>query len=107
MFFPRVNFVCRLLFVVRSNPVLPQWHEKDPGHSAKSAGGRLQLNKHTHLTQRSRSGLTMPLFRHRVGTYQETSSHATSQGTLGQSHFSSLNHCGLILAYRVELVSAS
>ena len=27
----------------------------------------------------------MPLSRHSVGTYQETSSHATRQGTLGQS----------------------
>ena len=32
-----VNFVCWLLFGVRSTPVLPQWHVKDPGHSAKSA----------------------------------------------------------------------
>ena len=46
---------------------------KDPGHSAKSAGGRLYLNTHTHLTKRGRSGLTMPLSRHRVGAYQETS----------------------------------
>ena len=27
----------------------------------------------------------MPLSRHSVGTYQETNSHATRQGTLGQS----------------------
>ena len=27
-----------------STPVLPQQHVKDPGHSAKSVGGRLQLN---------------------------------------------------------------
>ena len=27
----------------------------------------------------------MPLSRHSVGTYQETSSHATRQGTLGHS----------------------
>ena len=32
---------------------------------------------HTPFTQRSWSGLTMPLSRHSVGTYQETSSHAT------------------------------
>ena len=32
---------------IRSTPVLPQLHVKDPGHSAKSAGGRLQLNMHT------------------------------------------------------------
>ena len=31
-------------------PVLPQWHVKDPGRSAKSAGGRLHLNTHTPLT---------------------------------------------------------
>ena len=33
---------------VRSTPILPQWHVKDPGHSAKSAGGRLHLNTYTH-----------------------------------------------------------
>ena len=37
-----------------------QWHIKDPGHSAKSADGRLHLNMHTPLTHRSRSGLNMP-----------------------------------------------
>ena len=40
---------------------------KGPGHSAKSADGRLHLNMHTSWTQRSRSGLTVPLFRHSVG----------------------------------------
>ena len=34
-------------FGIRSTPVLPQKHIKDPGHSAESAGGRLQLNMHT------------------------------------------------------------
>ena len=63
IFFFRVNFVCQLLFCVRSIPVLPQWHAKDPGHSAESAGGRLDLNTHTPLTQPSRCGLTMPLSR--------------------------------------------
>ena len=32
--------------------MLPQWHVKDPDHSAKNAGGRLHLNTHTPLTQR-------------------------------------------------------
>ena len=41
VFFFRDNFLAWLLFGVRSTPVLPQWHVKDPGHSAKSAGGRL------------------------------------------------------------------
>ena len=64
--------LCADLFAVRSTPVLPQWLVKDPGHSAKSAGGRFQLNTHTPLTQRSRRGLTMPLSRHSVGTNLET-----------------------------------
>ena len=40
----------------------------------------------------------MPLSRHSVETDQETSLHATCQGTLGHSRLSSLSHCGLILA---------
>ena len=79
IFFSRINFVCWLLFGVRWTTVLPQWHVKDPGHSAQSAGGGLHLKTHTLSTQRSRSGLTMPLSRHIVGTYQETSTHATRQ----------------------------
>ena len=54
IFFSRVNIVCWLLFGVRSTPVLPQWHVKDPSHSAKSAGGRLHLNTRARLTKRSR-----------------------------------------------------
>ena len=80
------------------SPVLQQWHVKDPGHSAKSAGGRLHKNMHTPLTKGSRSGLTMPLSRQSVGIYQETSSHATRQRTLRHSRLSSLSHCGLIRA---------
>ena len=34
---------CALILV----SVPPQQHVKDPGHSAKSAGGMLQLNTHT------------------------------------------------------------
>ena len=37
----------------------------------------------------------MPLSKHSVGTYQETSSHATRQGTLSHSRLSSLSHFGL------------
>ena len=79
IFFSRVNFVCGLLSGVCSNPVLLQWHVRDPSHSAKSAGGRLHLHLHTPLTQQSWSGRAMPLPRHSVGTYPETSSHATCQ----------------------------
>ena len=54
----------------------------------KSAGGRLHLGTHTPLTQRSRSGLTMSLSRQSVGTYLDTSSDATCQGTIGHSRLS-------------------
>ena len=97
IFFSRVNFVCTLLFRFLSTPGLPQRHVKDPGRSARSAGGRLHLNTLTPLTQRSRRGLTMPLCVHSVGTYQGTISHITCQGTLSHSRLSSLSHCGLIL----------
>ena len=81
IFFSRVNFLCWLLFGVHSNHVLPQWHVKDPGHSAKSADGRLHLNTHAPLTQRSRSRLTMPLPRHSVETYQGTQRTRNSSGS--------------------------
>ena len=45
---PGSTFRADSYFSIRSTPVLPQSHIKDPGHSAKSAGGRLQLNMHTH-----------------------------------------------------------
>ena len=109
---PSRNFLhqstlCADSLSVRFTPMLPQWHVKDPGHSAKSAGGGLHLNTHTPLTHRSRSGLTVPLSRQSVGIYQETSSHATRKGTLGYNRLSSLSHCGLILARSVEVVCAS
>ena len=40
----------------------------------------------------------MPLSRRSVGSCQETSSHASRQGTLGHSRLSSLSHRGLLLA---------
>ena len=43
--------------------MLLQRHVKDPGHSARNVGGRLHLNTHAPVTQQSRSGLTMLLFR--------------------------------------------
>ena len=78
--------------------MLLQWHVKYPGHSAKSSGGRLHLNRHSPLTHQSRSGLTKPPSRQSVGIYQKMSSHATHQGTLSHSCLRSLCHCGLILA---------
>ena len=89
--------LCADLFGVCFTPAFRLWHVKDPGHSAKSVGGRLHLNMHTPLTKRSRSRLTTPQSGHSVGTYPETSSHATCQGTCGHSNLSSLSHCGLIV----------
>ena len=120
----RVNIIMDISNTLSHSKTLPhsvllQWHVKDPSYSTKSEGGRLYLNTHTPLTQRSQNGLTMPLSRHSVetyqersshttcqGTYQERSSHATRQGTLCHSRLSLLSHCGLILAYRVKLVYA-
>ena len=59
--------------------MLLQWHVKDPGHSAKSAGDRLHLNTHTPLTQQSQSGLTM-LSKHSVGAYQGNKLTSNSSG---------------------------
>ena len=39
--------LCADLFGVHFTPVLLQWQVKDPGHSAKSTGGRLHLKTHT------------------------------------------------------------
>ena len=38
---------------------------------------------------------------------EETSSHATRQGTLGHSRLSSLSHCGLILEEKASTVTDS
>ena len=79
------------------HPFVTAVARKRPRSFCQSAGGRLHLNTHTPLTQRSRSGLIMSLSRNSVGTYPEMSSHATCQGTLGHSNLSSLSHCRLIL----------
>ena len=43
------TFCADSYFSIHSTSMLLQKHikQKDPGHSAKSAGGRLQLNMHT------------------------------------------------------------
>ena len=59
--------------------MLPQWHVRDPGHSAKSRGGRFNLNTDTPLTQQSQRGLS----RHSVGThYENQPTHSLSENTL-------------------------
>ena len=42
----RSTFCADSYFGIYFTPMLPQSYVKDPGHSAKSAGGRLQLNTH-------------------------------------------------------------
>ena len=64
------------------------------------------LYYHSHLLRCRRHLHLFSITRHTEGTYQETSSHATRQGTLSHSRLSSLSHCGPILVYRVELVCA-
>ena len=44
---PGSTFCADSDFGIRSTPVLSLQHVEDPGHFAKNAGGRLQLNKHT------------------------------------------------------------
>ena len=46
----RSTFCADSYFGIRSTLVLPQQHVKVPGHSAKSAGNRLQLNIHARYT---------------------------------------------------------
>ena len=57
---------------------------------------------HTSLTQRSRSGLTMPLSRYSVGTYPETSSNKTCQETFGHSRLNS--HILMSLANKLPCI---
>ena len=82
---PELTF-CADWYDVRSTPILLQWHVKDPGHLAKSAGGRSHLNMHTPLTQQSLSGLTMQS-RLSVGTNQgnEPTCNSSRRATLGWS----------------------
>ena len=59
---------------------------KYPDHSAKRAGGRLHLNMHTPLTQRSRTGLTMPAVQAWCGNLSGNElTHNSSGNTRSQS----------------------
>ena len=57
---PELTLCADFYLVSVPPPGLPQWHVKDPGHSAKSAGDRLHLNTHTTLLRNvNRSHLIM------------------------------------------------
>ena len=93
IFFSRVNFFCRLLCCVCSSPVLPQWHVKDAGQSARIEGGKFQISMRIRTWENKvRLGWLCC-----TNLVWETSSHATRQETLVHSHLSSLSRCGLIL----------
>ena len=51
-----------------STPLLPQQHVKDQGHSAESAGGRLQLNTHSRIDEVRVGQLSCPGIA--MGTHQ-------------------------------------
>ena len=106
IFISRVQCLYRLLFGVRSIPVLPQWQVKDPGHSAKRAGGRLHLNTPTSLTHRSRSGLTL-LSRHSVETYHGNELTRNSSGSVCPQSFELAEPLWTDPDVRVELVRSS
>ena len=48
------NFLCRLLIRCPFHPVLPQWHLKDPGHSAKKCSCQV-TPKHTYINDQTKS----------------------------------------------------
>ena len=52
--FGKNNWYSPLHYHVRSTPVLPQWHVKDSGHSAKRAGWKLHL-KHAYTLDPTKS----------------------------------------------------
>ena len=92
IFFSRVNFVCCLLLGVCSTSVLPQLHVKQT--NKRVIVPEIQVAGYTYayaVTQWSQCGLTLPLCRHSVGSYQEISLHTTHQETLGHSCLSSLS----------------
>ena len=107
--FSRVNFLCWVLLGVRSTPVLPHRHVKDPAHSAQSAVGRLQLLKHAFATEhRSRSGLVMQS-RHGFGTCQgnELASNSSGKARPQSSHLTEPLWTNPWSEKKMELVHAS
>ena len=84
IFSSRLN-LCWLLFGLHSPPssLLLQWHIKDPSHSARSAGGRLQIDTHTPFTNNWVGWLCFP---DSVGTCQGNKfTHNTSGNVQPQS----------------------
>ena len=92
IFFSRVNFLCWLLFSVRSSSsALLQWHIKDHDHSAK-----VQMASYTWTRIHTWPSKVCPCIVWEP--IRETSPHAPRWGILSHRCLSSLSHCGLILA---------
>ena len=87
---------CWLLFRYPFYPRVSPVARKYLSHSVKSAGGRLQINPNTPLTQRGGSGPTI-IFMHTGEPIRETSLHADRQGFLVHRSPSSLSRYRLIL----------
>ena len=49
IFSPGSTFCADSCFSIHSIPILPREHIKYPGHSARSAGGKLQLHIYIHM----------------------------------------------------------
>ena len=70
-------------------PGLPQWHVKDPDHSAKNVGGRLHLNTHTYDPTKSE----WADYAVQASCGNISGNEFTRQGTLCHSRFSlMINH---------------
>ena len=94
IFFSRVNFVCWLLFGDPFQPRVTAVARKRPRSFCQMS--RCEVTpKHAYILDPTKlEWLTVPLSRHSEVTYQETSSYATRQGTLGHSRLCWLSHCG-------------
>ena len=71
-FLLRVKFLCWLFLWCPFHPVFPQWHIEDHTHSAKTAGGRLNL-KHAYTPDPTKSewaDYAVQASCGNVGTYQ-------------------------------------
>ena len=91
----------RVLTLIRCpfHPRVTAVARKRPRSFCQNCRSQVNLNTHIPLTQRSRSGLTMPLSRHSVETYQRGNElTSNSSGNTRSSRLSLLSHCGLILA---------
>ena len=86
--------------------MLPQWHVKRPWSFCQKC--RWQVTpKHMYTLDLTKSEGADYAIQALYGILLGTSSLATRQGTLSHSHLSSLSHCGLVMAEKVEFLCTS